>query len=1285
MNTEIGALSFSIDSREALTAVDALDRLQRQAGSTAQASQALSRETGETQRALRDLAQQAQMSDMALRQTAQGLDGLLQRVQLLSREVGVFRASTQDLNTALGQLRAAGELFGTSATGIESFVRASRSIGQTSFETVQALQRITQALEGTTVAGERARRVLREYGVQTDGRGAEDAGQVLREFVGRLRQTRPDALRNEEIFAVLGPQSIETMAAISSESYRSIGQRRRSDEANTLNPLALQVQLSNATRQQRVGNQRAEYDDLLQEFGTQSERAAGGVSIEQLRARQRNGQRAASETVRVTRDPQTGQIREDWGDAGWGSLLMGSLGLSNNMGLGGYFGARRELLNDPVQQALRQQIEDQFERRRLDIDQSGGSWFSQARQRLMVGRERTSQLEALDGGWFSMGGRYRFEPEQVQRSMMSRWVNFGMEGDTAVRNSSMSPLDQQMRQMMLGAMRQAGNIDLAGMDQLSPEDILMRLRTPAGQTQNGLTGLGRMDAVEAILQRIAQSDQVQVQREEFGRRDRDVMRRSLTGGLTSADAFGVNLNQLGLDGDPMTSQEAAERAQAIAQAIIRIRATFKGEEERAAELRRVAEELDRDQSTRDRRAQAQAEDQLSQTVGRRARMIDVNPANRLSNIREDAYERAINAGRPEMEANTIALRALTEATISLERSTNEALRDANLGVAAAYNRFNSLMPGSAFQRQPGLSVPDMPAALSAPRGASGGSDTAPPLDPSRPLADQLPGSPSGNVELPPRPGAGASHGERVRWAAQARRAVANANLSPDQYAAAIATINREANSSEYYQSSSWRNNPQWMPNRGRGEAPGGGMPAPEAALTFTVTAAAPRGGDDGVLIPDLRGFRVADDQAGLREQLYGATRNRFRVEQRVDAMVAGGRAAGESRDALLERAFNEEGADAIGRYAEQVIRASEAHRDAMESLRGTTTAERELIRARQEGERSATMLRAAAQGTSDPTLRRQLLQAADGAVEQNEGRARQGLSGRFSAMVRDRGLDLEEERAAGDDWWRTGANQARLRAQRMATRQARDQGQLGTPDGDRLIEMAGETAQLAEIRRQNQLVRDSFLDMGNAATSALSQIILRGGDARQVIGALLSDLAAMAFRRATFGLAERAFEGVMSSVRGEGGGEGGWGLAGRVASTAASAGSGLWSGISSVASSIGGFFGFAQGGVMDGGRVLEHPTFFPLAGGGRGLAAEAGNPEAVLPLKRDSSGRLGISAPGIGGGTSISVTVNNHGSGSSQDPDQARKIAAEVQRALEEAQSRKMLEEMRVGGMLNPL
>jgi phage-related minor tail protein len=56
---------------------------------------------------------------------------------------------------------------------------------------------------------------------------------------------------------------------------------------------------------------------------------------------------------------------------------------------------------------------------------------------------------------------------------------------------------------------------------------------------------------------------------------------------------------------------------------------------------------------------------------------------------------------------------------------------------------------------------------------------------------------------------------------------------------------------------------------------------------------------------------------------------------------------------------------------------------------------------------------------------------------------------------------------------------------------------------------------------------------------------------------------------------------------------------------------------------------FANGGVVNSAK------YFPMSGG-TGLMGEAG-PEAIMPLQRDSSGKLGVSANGGGGGTQVNI------------------------------------------------
>jgi hypothetical protein len=86
------------------------------------------------------------------------------------------------------------------------------------------------------------------------------------------------------------------------------------------------------------------------------------------------------------------------------------------------------------------------------------------------------------------------------------------------------------------------------------------------------------------------------------------------------------------------------------------------------------------------------------------------------------------------------------------------------------------------------------------------------------------------------------------------------------------------------------------------------------------------------------------------------------------------------------------------------------------------------------------------------------------------------------------------------------------------------------------------------------------------------------------------------------------------------------------------------------AGALSGDVGFAKGGAFDYGiqafakggaftnQIVDSPTLFKFAKG-TGLMGEAG-PEAIMPLKRDSNGNLGVHAGS--GGSNVEVVVNNY-------------------------------------------
>lgn len=105
---------------------------------------------------------------------------------------------------------------------------------------------------------------------------------------------------------------------------------------------------------------------------------------------------------------------------------------------------------------------------------------------------------------------------------------------------------------------------------------------------------------------------------------------------------------------------------------------------------------------------------------------------------------------------------------------------------------------------------------------------------------------------------------------------------------------------------------------------------------------------------------------------------------------------------------------------------------------------------------------------------------------------------------------------------------------------------------------------------------------------------------------------------------------------------------------------------------------FAQNGIQPFARggIVDRPTLFPFAKG-IGLMGEAG-PEAILPLRRGSDGRLGVEANNGGGG--VNVTVNVDATGTTAQGDQGR--AGQFARAISEAVKNEIVIQKRPGGLL---
>jgi phage-related minor tail protein len=103
---------------------------------------------------------------------------------------------------------------------------------------------------------------------------------------------------------------------------------------------------------------------------------------------------------------------------------------------------------------------------------------------------------------------------------------------------------------------------------------------------------------------------------------------------------------------------------------------------------------------------------------------------------------------------------------------------------------------------------------------------------------------------------------------------------------------------------------------------------------------------------------------------------------------------------------------------------------------------------------------------------------------------------------------------------------------------------------------------------------------------------------------------------------------------------------------------------------------FAMGGLVD------RPTMFKFANGGAGrlgLMGEAG-PEAIMPLRRLPSGRLGVEAAGGSNSAPVNVTVNVDANGTSVQGDAGQ--GEQLGRVISQAVQAELVRQKRPGGLL---
>ncbi|MEA2818413.1 MAG: hypothetical protein QOJ86_417 [Bradyrhizobium sp.] len=168
-------------------------------------------------------------------------------------------------------------------------------------------------------------------------------------------------------------------------------------------------------------------------------------------------------------------------------------------------------------------------------------------------------------------------------------------------------------------------------------------------------------------------------------------------------------------------------------------------------------------------------------------------------------------------------------------------------------------------------------------------------------------------------------------------------------------------------------------------------------------------------------------------------------------------------------------------------------------------------------------------------------------------------------------------------------------------------------------DLLGTSSTLDSLSLKTKDLTASAGGFARAMTQAFSASVTGGkqfDDVLKSLGLRISDLAVrLAFKPLEKSLTT-GISSLLSGLTGSAGSAGSVGSAGGAAS-------------SSLAAASGAIKPFASGGV------IGTPTYFPLLGGGVGLAGEAG-PEAIMPLARGPDGRLGVAASG---GNTINVQI----------------------------------------------
>jgi methyl-accepting chemotaxis protein len=260
--SDVAALSFAIDSSPVVTAAQALDQLRASSDQVTDAHDRLIERSQRYIAVARDMGESIAQMRRQFTDTAQSIDGMLDSLDAARAKLDGTRESFAALSDATGHVQALGEQFGVGAAGIEAFSSQAALLGLSAGQTTLALQRITEALQNQTLAGQQVRAQIQGLGVDLAGLTSNDAGSVLGTVVSRLRGTADGIGKYQTESSILGVTDPNTLYGINNQDYIPVETRRQIS-------LAQRAQRQNsATYGQVARDERgyaqddAEYEDL---------------------------------------------------------------------------------------------------------------------------------------------------------------------------------------------------------------------------------------------------------------------------------------------------------------------------------------------------------------------------------------------------------------------------------------------------------------------------------------------------------------------------------------------------------------------------------------------------------------------------------------------------------------------------------------------------------------------------------------------------------------------------------------------------------------------------------------------------------------------------------------------------------------------------------------------------------------------------------------------------------------------------------------------------------------